>query len=108
MNLVLLLLQDLLLSTFSTLQATGTTHLCPACCDVLALVLAFLVFESLLTFGIFSIRADVNWRMGVYAPPHRGIYLRSPALLFRCHKLFYPYQRGAKRELWQRPQCDLP
>ena len=76
MDPVLLLLQDLLLSTFNTLQATGTTHLCPALCDVPALVLVFWVFFELLVFlfGIFfdgKSRAGVNWRMGVYAPPHR-------------------------------------
>jgi hypothetical protein len=53
---VLLRLQDLLLSTFNTLQATGTTHLCPVLCDVPALVLVFWVFELLvLLFDIFSI-----------------------------------------------------
>ena len=38
---VLLLLHDLLLSAFNTLQAIGTTHLCPALCDVPALILVF-------------------------------------------------------------------
>ncbi len=50
MDPVLLILQDLLLSTFDTPQATGTTHLCPARCDMLALVLVFLAFFELLVF----------------------------------------------------------
>jgi hypothetical protein len=45
--------QELLLSTFNALQATGTSHLCPVLCDVPVLVLVF--FELLVfLFGIFS------------------------------------------------------
>jgi hypothetical protein len=55
---VLLLLQDLLLSTFNSLQATGTAHLCPVLCDVLALVLVFCEL-LLLLFGIFSLERRV-------------------------------------------------
>jgi hypothetical protein len=83
-------LQELLFNTINTLQATGTTHLCPDLCDVPALLLVFWVFFELLVFllDIFfygKSRAEVNWGMGVYAPLHREIYPRSPALLFRCH-----------------------
>jgi hypothetical protein len=43
-------------------------------------------------------RAEVNWRMGVYAPPHREIYPRSPALLFRCHRAPLYHTKIVNRE----------
>jgi hypothetical protein len=42
--------RTLLLSTFNTLQATVTTHLGLALCDVTALVLLFFAFCGLLVF----------------------------------------------------------
>ena len=44
--------QELLLSTFNVLQATGTPHLCPVLCDVPVLVLVFELLVFL--FDIFS------------------------------------------------------
>ena len=101
---VLPLFQDLLLSTFNTLQAIGTTHLCPAECGVPALVLVFWVFLELLVFllGIFldgKSRAGVNWRMGLYAPPHLEIYPCSPALLFSMpQSLVHPHPQCVNGE----------
>jgi hypothetical protein len=55
---VLLLLQELLLSTLSTLQVTGATHLWLACCDVPAFALVFWELLFFL-FGIFSLERQV-------------------------------------------------
>jgi hypothetical protein len=80
--------QELLLSTFNALQATGTFPPLSGPLRRASVGAGLLRAARVLVRHFFDGKssAGVNWRMGGYAPPHREIYLRSPALLFRCHR----------------------
>jgi len=76
---------------------------------LLCLLRATCVFVWHFFYG--KLRVETNWRMGVYAPPRREIYLRSPALLFLCHihpAIHANSVNGSQRRSLTGPQCDLP
>jgi len=58
-------------------------------------------------FFLWQVERGNELENGGYSPPHREIYLRSPASLFLCHNPPTNSVNGEPKAKYDGPQCDL-